>query len=128
VETRFIRAISVLSFISMSQVVKNLYEIIYEMVKKIPKGKVATYGQVARLCGLREHARLVGYALHNLKPNSGVPWHRVINSKGMISLRKNTGAYERQRRLLEKEKVMFTGEKIDLSEYGAMASKRKMRR
>lgn len=106
-----------------------MYESIYELVRRIPKGKVATYGQVAQLCGLREHARLVGYALHNLKPNSacgtepsadvsGVPWHRVINSKGMISLPKHTGAYQRQKTLLEMEGVKFEGEKVDLIKSG----------
>jgi methylated-DNA-protein-cysteine methyltransferase-like protein len=112
----------------MAKAIKSLYETIYEMVRKIPKGKVATYGQIARLCGFRGHARLVGYALHNLKPNSGVPWHRVINSKGMISLPQNTGAYELQKRLLERENIVFTGEKVDLSKYAPVASKRKVRR
>lgn len=79
---------------------------------------MATYGQIARLCGLREHARLVGYALHNLKPGSTVPWQRVINSKGTISLRKHTYGHERQKKLLEQEGVMFDGEKIDLIKYG----------
>lgn len=107
------------------------------MVKTIPKGRVATYGQIANLCDLRGHARLVGYALHNLKPNSacgtepsadvsGVPWHRVINSRGTISFPKHTDAYEHQRRLLEKEGVVFVKEKIDLSKYGAgISAKRK---
>jgi methylated-DNA-protein-cysteine methyltransferase-like protein len=102
----------------MAKAVRSLYEIIYEMVKKIPKGKVATYGQIARICGLREHARLVGYALHSLKSNSGVPWHRVINSKGTISFPKHTGAYERQKKLLEREGVKFKKDKIDLAKYG----------
>lgn len=108
----------------MAKKEKSLYGIIYEMIKKIPKGKVATYGQIARLCGFPEHARLVGYALHNLKPNSGVPWHRVINSKGMISLPKPTATYERQRELLEKEGVKFKNEKIDLVKYGFSTSKK----
>ncbi|HUI31320.1 MAG TPA: MGMT family protein [Candidatus Acidoferrales bacterium] len=108
----------------MTDTEKSLYQIIYETVKRIPKGKVATYGQIARLCGLREHARLVGYALHNLRPNSGVPWQRVINSKGMISLRRDTGAYEHQKRILEKEGVKFKNEKIDLAKYGIMASEK----
>jgi methylated-DNA-protein-cysteine methyltransferase related protein len=111
----------------MAKAEKSLYETIYAMVKKIPKGKVATYGQIARLCGLREHARLVGYALHNLKPNSGVPWHRVINSKGMISLPKHAGAYERQKTLLEKEGIIFAGEKINLSKYAPATLKRRVR-
>ncbi len=102
----------------MAKKEKSLYEIIYAMIRKIPKGKVATYGQIARLCGFPEHARLVGYALHNLKSNSGVPWQRVINSKGMISLRRNTGAYKRQKKILELEGVKFRNEKIDLVKYG----------
>jgi len=103
---------------------KGLYEIIYEMVKKIPKGQVATYGQIARMCGLREHARLVGYALHNLPPNSNVPWHRIINWKGMISLRRHTSGHERQKKLLEREGIVFKNGKIDLSKYGAGGQKK----
>ena len=106
----------------------SLYQIIYNTVRKIPKGKVATYGEIARLCGLREHARLVGYALHNLKPNSGVPWHRVINSQGKISLPKDNGAYEFQKKLLESEGIVFVGDKIDLTKYGAGASDKKSKR
>jgi methylated-DNA-protein-cysteine methyltransferase-like protein len=102
----------------MGKRAKNLYEVVYEMVKKIPKGKVATYGQIARLCGLCEHARLVGYALYNLKPGSSVPWHRVVNSKGMISLPEHTGAYEQQKSLLQREGVLFKDEKIDLAKHG----------
>ena len=55
---------------------------IYEVVSRIPKGKVATYGQVATLAGMRGHARQVGYALHDLREGSNVPWHRVINARG----------------------------------------------
>ncbi|MFZ1082268.1 MAG: MGMT family protein, partial [Candidatus Kryptoniota bacterium] len=91
------------------------------MVKTIPKGRVASYGQIARLCDLGRQARLVGYALHNLKPNSRVPWHRVVNSKGTISFPKHTGAYKLQKTLLEKEGIVFKGGKIDLSKYGVAA-------
>jgi len=114
-----LRVINMLSFIQMTKAEKSLYEKIYDMVKRIPKGKVATYGQIARLCGIPEHSRLIGYALHNLKPNSGVPWHRVINSKGMISLPRSGGDYDRQKKILEKEGVQFIRDKIDLSKYGA---------
>ena len=106
----------------------SLYEIIYSAVRKIPRGRVATYGEIARLCGLREHARLVGYALHNLKPDSGVPWHRVINSQGRISLPKDNGTYEFQKKLLESEGIVFVGDKIDLTKYGAGASDKKSKR
>jgi len=107
-----------LSFILMAKVEKTLYEIIHEMVKKIPKGKVATYGQIARLCGLHGHARLVGYALHNLESNSNVPWYLVINSKGIISLPRHTGAYPRQKMLLQNEGVVFKKDKVNLIKYG----------
>lgn len=91
---------------------------IYEVVRRIPAGKVATYGQVASLAGLRGHARQVGYALHDLPGGSDVPWHRVINARGEISLRRATGADREQRRRLEAEGVAFSDAGvIDLSCY-----------
>lgn len=95
------------------------YLMIWKAVKSVRKGRVATYGQIAQICGHRGHARLVGYALHNLPPNSGVPWHRIVNSKGMISLRAHTKGHELQKKLLESEGVIFLNGKIDLSKYGA---------
>ncbi len=106
----------------------TLYETIYKAVKKIPRGRVATYGDIAWSCGFREHARLVGYALHNLKSGSDVPWHRVINCKGLISLRKHTPGHERQRKLLEQEGIVFTNAKIDLARYGVRAAHPKLKR
>ncbi len=99
----------------------DLYIRIWKAVKGVRKGRVATYGQIAGLCGLRGHARLVGYALHNLPPDSGVPWHRIVNSKGMISLRTHSGPDQRQKELLEKEGIVFVKGKIDLNRYGAGA-------
>ena len=81
------------------------YELIWRVVRKIPRGRVATYGQVAELAGLEGHARQVGYALHNLPERSGVPWHRVINAKGEISPRSAGDSHELQRLLLEAEGV-----------------------
>ena len=83
------------------------YERIYAVVRRIPKGRVATYGQVASLAGLHGHARQVGYALHNLPDNSNVPWHRVINAKGEISVRSEPGYEFIQRDMLESEGVTF---------------------
>ena len=80
---------------------------IYKAVRRIPKGKVASYGQVAELAGLEGHARQVGYALHALPANSGVPWHRVVNAKGEISPRSGGDSHELQRLLLEEEGVEF---------------------
>ena len=94
------------------------YSIIWETVCEIPKGKVATYGEIAKLTGLIGQARLVGQALHNLPPNSNVPWHRVVNSQGKISLPRRNGQYERQKRLLRKEGILFTAERIDLEKHG----------
>jgi methylated-DNA-protein-cysteine methyltransferase related protein len=78
---------------------------IYRIVRRIPRGRVATYGQVARLAGLAGHARQVGYALHALPEESTVPWHRVVNAKGGISTRSTPGAELVQEQLLEREGV-----------------------
>lgn len=81
---------------------------IYEVVRRVPRGKVATYGQVARLAGLGEHARLVGYAMAALHAGSRVPWHRVVNAQGRISARSGDGEEAvLQRVLLEREGVRF---------------------
>ena len=92
------------------------YLAIYKMVKKIPMGKVATYGQIARLAGFPNHARLVGYALHALRDPS-IPWHRVINARGEISL-SDIGS-EVQRGLLANEGIIFNASgKVDLKQFG----------
>ena len=82
------------------------YERIYAVVRRIPRGRVATYGQVATLAGLNGRARQVGYALHALTSSTAVPWQRVINAEGRISLRPTTGGFS-QRMLLEREGVVF---------------------
>jgi methylated-DNA-protein-cysteine methyltransferase-like protein len=84
----------------------DAYTRIYKVVKRIPRGRVATYGQVAELAGLGEHARQVGYALHVLRDDS-VPWHRVVNAQGRISVRHEPGCDRWQRQLLEDEGVVF---------------------
>ena len=96
------------------------YERIWKVVKRIPAGKVATYGQIARLAGLGGGARLVGYALHALPDDErNVPWQRVINAQGRISPRNFGGAEELQRRLLAREGVRFDARaRVDLARYG----------
>lgn len=85
-----------------------MYRAIYRTVKRIPKGKIATYGQVASLAGVPGAARQVGYALHALKKGNSVPWHRVVNARGAISKRSlGWGAEVDQRLLLEAEGVKF---------------------
>ena len=81
------------------------YKIIYELVRRIPRGRVATYGQIAQLAKWGRRARHVGWAMH-VCPD-GVPWHRVINSKGEISPRSSSDSHELQRLLLEDEGVEF---------------------
>ncbi len=95
------------------------YKKIYDVVAKIPPGKVATYGQVAELAGMKGHARFVGYALHSLPQNSILPWHRVINRLGKISYAISRNTYDNlQKRLLESEGVRFDPEgKIDLNRF-----------
>lgn len=83
------------------------YARIYAVVRRIPRGRVATYGQVAELAGLSGHARQVGYALHALPSATALPWHRVINASGGVSLRASPGAELTQRQLLEAEGVEF---------------------
>ena len=84
------------------------YRKVWAVVRRIPKGRVATYGQVARLAGLPRHARLAGYALHALPARSDVPWHRVVNAKGEVSPRRDGSEHHHlQRLMLEREKVRF---------------------
>jgi methylated-DNA-protein-cysteine methyltransferase-like protein len=78
------------------------------VIRRIPKGWVATYGQVAAMAGLPRRARLVGQVLQNLDPASKVPWHRVVNAKGEVSFSlSRNGGDVLQQRLLEKEGVAF---------------------
>ncbi|MBI2969158.1 MAG: MGMT family protein [Gammaproteobacteria bacterium] len=95
----------------------GVYERIYGMISRVPPGKVATYGQIAKLVGGCS-ARQVGYALAALQDDSGVPWQRIINSEGRISFRSAGENHDVQRRLLEREGVQFNREgRIDLLEY-----------
>jgi methylated-DNA-protein-cysteine methyltransferase-like protein len=106
------------------------YELIWSVVRKVPRGRVATYGQIAELAGLEGHARQVGYALHNLPARSNVPWHRVVNAKGEISTRSAGDSHELQRMLLEAEGVeLDRNGRMDLDRYrwrrkAIMASRR----
>jgi methylated-DNA-protein-cysteine methyltransferase-like protein len=97
----------------------SAYNTIYNTVRQIPKGKVATYGQIANLANLYGKARLVGYALYRVDKNSDIPWHRVINAKGEISYSPlRHGADYVQKSLLEQEGVKFnSAEKVNLREY-----------
>jgi len=98
---------------------KERNAIVFAAVCQIPPGRVATYGQIARICGLGRMARQVCYALNALPADSDVPWHRVINAKGEISLRSVTGSESVQRLRLEQEGVSFNdGGRVSLAEFG----------
>ena len=103
----------------------NTYARIYAVIRRIPPGRAASYGQIARLAGI-PGARQVGYALHALPEGSTVPWHRVVNAKGMISRRAVPGSELSQRMLLEAEGVYFDlSGRVDLAEYGWMPRRKK---
>ena len=87
-------------------------ERIWLVVAAIPKGSVATYGQVADLAGMPRHARLVGRTLSELPRDTKLPWHRVINASLRISLRADSDGHNVQRRRLEAEGVEFVGERV----------------
>ncbi|MBN1426086.1 MGMT family protein [Candidatus Fermentibacteria bacterium] len=96
-----------------------LYDRIREVVRAIPPGRVATYGQIARLAGIGGHARQVGYALHSLPEGSDVPWHRVINARGEISLKGEPPWEHHQQHLLEEEGVRFdVRRRVSLRRFG----------
>ena len=91
---------------------------ILAVVRRIPRGRVATYGQVAALAGHPGHARQVGYALSALAVDAPVPWHRVVNAQGRISPRSgDCGGAMMQRMRLEREGVALRGERVSLSRY-----------
>ncbi|MFL5638943.1 MAG: MGMT family protein [Gemmatimonadaceae bacterium] len=94
----------------------GLHQRIHKVVARIPRGRVATYGQIARIAGLPRQARLVGYALHALPVGTRVPWQRVVNAQGAISVGGASGA--RQRMLLESEGIRFDARgRIDLDSF-----------
>jgi methylated-DNA-protein-cysteine methyltransferase-like protein len=103
----------------------SLYSRIYAAVRKIPAGRVSTYGRIAKLAKA-PGPRVVGYAMAALHTGSTVPWQRVVNHKGEISLRKGGDGEMRQRRLLEAEDVHFSLRgRIDLRVYGWPATRQK---
>lgn len=96
----------------------TLYTRIYALVRQIPRGRVATYGQVAAMVG-RCTARTVGFAMAAVPSGTDVPWHRVINREGRISERRGGGGDIRQRQLLEAEGVYFDrADRVDFARFG----------
>ncbi len=98
---------------------RKLLERIWKAVAEIPYGRVASYGGIARQAGLPRRARLVGHALKAAPDSLKLPWHRVLNARGAISLPAGSKAHRLQRRLLEEEGVVFRKGRVDLSQGGA---------
>ena len=95
----------------------SFYDKVYEQVRKIPQGKVATYGQIAAMCGSPRASRAVGYALH-FNPMPGIiPCHRIVNRFGGLEERFAFGGKEAQKALLEREGVVVTDYTVDLGKY-----------
>lgn len=94
------------------------YSDIYNVVGRIPRRHVATYGQIAELAGIPGQPRRIGYALSALPGDSDIPWYRVVNAKGMISSRSVSGSDKVQRRLLQQEGIVFDASgHIDLKRF-----------
>lgn len=102
----------------------NSYDLIYAVVRHIPYGHIATYGQIAELAGLMGKPRVVGYALYRVTDADEIPWHRVINAKGEVSRSPHrNGTDDLQRSLLESEGIQFDRDgRINLSEYRWIAN------
>ena len=94
------------------------YPKIRAIIRKIPKGKVASYAQVAYLAGFPGRARLVGRALSDPTIAAKVPWHRVINAQGKLALPKSSESYLEQKARLTAEGVTFSGDRVSFQKYG----------
>lgn len=95
----------------------GIRETIWQVVAAIPPGRVATYGQVARLAGYPSHARYVGATLKNLPRGSSLPWHRVVNGQGRLSFPVDSASWRRQKDKLESEGVVFVGAGFSLKTF-----------
>ncbi|GDY25440.1 MGMT family protein [Agarivorans sp. Toyoura001] len=87
------------------------------VIGHIPEGRVATYGGIAEMAGYPRMARAVGRCLKTLPEGSSLPWHRVINAKGMISFPEGSPQYQTQRQRLEDEGIIFRNNKVPLAQH-----------
>jgi len=92
-------------------------EKIWAAVNAIPRGRVATYGQVASMAGLPGYARYVGYTLKQLPSGTSLPWHRVVNTRGRLSFPIHSDKYRNQKQRLQEEGIKFVKEKFSLTKY-----------
>ena len=90
---------------------------IWDTIRDIPRGNVASYGQIAEISGIPRGARQVGYALRNLPDGHDVPWHRVLQVSGRIAFAKGTRSYREQRKRLIAEDVAVIAGRVDMQKY-----------
>ncbi|MGB0757507.1 MAG: MGMT family protein [Patescibacteria group bacterium] len=106
----------------------NFYARVYRVVEKIPKGKVMAYSQVAAICGTPRAARAVGWALRALPPETTVPWQRVVNKDGFLTIVNPNFAAEEQKNRLKSENVSVTKDqglyRVDMTKYLANISQK----
>lgn len=96
----------------------NWVKAVWQVVQGIPRGHVLTYGEVARLAGMGRAARRVSQAMRRAPRGMSLPWHRVVNAQGKISLPEDSNGYREQKNRLQEEGVVFIEGKIDLDRYG----------
>lgn len=92
-------------------------ERIYETIREIPQGCVASYGQIAEIAGIPRGARQVGWALRHLPRDQSVPWHRVITASGRIAFEPGSDSFEKQKQLLIEEDVAVISGRVDMRRY-----------
>ena len=109
-----------------SNAAKSSWEPIYRQVKLIPRGRVITYGELARIVRVRGGARVAGYAMAACPRGRGIPWHRVLGAGGRILLRDPVSSL--QRKLLESEGVQFIGNRVDMKLHAFAKPRRSKRR
>ncbi len=92
---------------------ESFFELVYDIVRQIPKGRVTSYGAIAKCLGTKLSARMVGWAMHGAHdPRIKVPAHRVVNRNGMLSGKHHFGEHDEMQRLLEKEKIKVVDDQI----------------
>jgi methylated-DNA-protein-cysteine methyltransferase related protein len=101
------------------------WEPVYRLIKRIPRGRVTTYGELARALRLRGGARAAGYAMAACPSGRGIPWHRVVAAGGRLIIREPYGGL--QRKLLETEGVALDGNRIDMARYAWRPVRKKKR-
>lgn len=92
------------------------WDVVYRLVKQIPRGRVTTYGEIARATKMRGGARVVGYAMAATPRGRGIPWHRVVGAGGKLIIREPYGSL--QRKLLESEGVEIRGARVNYKQFG----------